>query len=90
MLKFLNSNQSNFLSKLEKILSKRSTQNFNNSFLVKKIIGDIEKSGDQAVIKYEKKFSKVKKINPSNLRFSEKEINKTIRQKIFDRVCHRV
>jgi histidinol dehydrogenase len=53
MLKFLNSNQSNFLSKLEKILSKRSTQNFNNSFLVKKIIGDIEKSGDQAVIKYE-------------------------------------
>jgi histidinol dehydrogenase len=47
--------------------------------LVKKIIGDIEKSGDQAVIKYEKKFSKVKKINPSNLRFSEKEINKTIK-----------
>ena len=44
MLKFLNSDQSTFFSKLEKILNKRSTQNFNNPRLVKKIISDVKKS----------------------------------------------
>ena len=79
MLKFLNSDQSTFFSKLEKILNKRSTQNFNNPRLVKKIISDVKKNKDQAIIKYEKKFSKLKQINTSNLRFSEKEINRTIK-----------
>ena len=80
MLKFLNANQKNFLKKLNIVLNVRKLQQKNQSSKVKKILYDVRKAGDKAVIKYEKKFSKIK-LSPKNIKFSEKEI-KMISKKI--------
>jgi histidinol dehydrogenase len=75
MLKFINYNKKNSFNNLETILNKRRlTQNSQNP-IVKKIISNVIKNGDEAVIKYEKKFSKVK-IKSTKIIFSNKEINK--------------
>ena len=58
MLKLYNSNQRNFLKKLEIILNERKLKQRNQSALVRKILDTVQKQGDKAVIKYEKKFSK--------------------------------
>ena len=60
MLKFFNANKKNFLKKLEIIFNKRKLKQQNQSSTVKKILFDVKKNGDKAVIKYEKKFSKIK------------------------------
>ena len=75
MLKFLNGNQKNFLRKLEIILNKRKTKQQTKSSAVKKILIDVKKNGDKAIIKYEKRFSK-NKTNSSGIKFSRNEINK--------------
>ena len=80
MLKFFNANQKNFLKKLDIVLSVRKLQQKNQSSSVKKILYDVKKEGDKAVIKYEKKFSKIK-LSPKNIKFSKNEI-KTISKKI--------
>ena len=80
MLKFFNANQKNFLKKLDIVLSVRKLQQKNQSSTVKKILYDVRKGGDKAVIKYEKKFSKIK-LSPKNIKFSKNEI-KMISKKI--------
>ena len=80
MLKFFNANQKNFLKKLDIVLSVRKLQQKNQSSTVKKILYDVRKGGDKAVIKYEKKFSKIK-LSPKNIKFSKNEI-KIISKKI--------
>ena len=80
MLKFFNANQKNFLKKLDVVLSVRKLQQKNQSSSVKKILYDVKKGGDKAVIKYEKKFSKTK-LSPKNIKFSKNEI-KMISKKI--------
>ena len=60
MLKFLNYNKKKSLSNLETILSKRKSIQKNKTSDIKKIIFNVKKNGDEAVIKYEKKFSKIK------------------------------
>ena len=80
MLKFFNANQKNFLKKLDIVLSVRKLQQKNQSSSVKKILYDVKKEGDKAVIKYEKKFSKIK-LSPKNIKFSKNEI-KMISKKI--------
>ena len=60
MLRFLNGNQNNFKKKLELILDKRKLVQKNKSNIVKPIIKNVKKNGDSAVIKYEKKFSRIK------------------------------
>ena len=77
-LKYLNGNQKNFEKKLEILLDQRRIQEPNKLFLVKKIIAEIRKNKDQALIKYEKKFTKIKKINTYNLKFTKSEIKKTL------------
>ena len=62
MLKFLNCNKKNSLNNLEFILNKRKFNQKNKTSVVKKIIFDVKKNGDTAVIRYEKKFSKIKKV----------------------------
>ena len=74
MLKFLNYNKKNSLKNLEIILNKRKFTQKNQTSIVKKIISDVKKNGDKAVIKYEKKFSKIKN-SPNSIIFSKKEIN---------------
>ena len=73
MLKLYNSNQRNFLKKLEIILNERKLKQRNQSALVRKILDTVQKQGDKAVIKYEKKFSKIK-FKTNNLKFSKKEL----------------
>ncbi len=74
MLNFFNANQKNYLKKLELILSKRKLKQLNYSSNVKKILLNVKKDGDKAIIKYEKKFSKIKSVSKS-IKFSQKEIN---------------
>jgi len=75
MLKFLNYNKKNSLNNLEIILKKRKITQKNKTSFVKKIISNVKKNGDKAVIKYEKKFSKIK-IKSNKIIFSKIEINK--------------
>ena len=79
-LNYLNSNKKNFLASLENIINKRRTQNPKNYLLVKKIIRDVKKNKDKALIKYEKKYSKKNKIKTTELKFSEIEIKKIIKK----------
>ena len=75
MLKLLNYNKKNSSNNLEAILNKRKNTQKNKTSVVKKIIFNVKKNGDKAVIKYEKKFSKIK-IKSTKIFFSKKEINK--------------
>ena len=79
-LNYLNSNKKNFLASLETIINKRRAQNPKNYLLVKKIIQDVKKNKDKALIKYEKKYSKKNKIEINELKFSEIEIKKIIKK----------
>ncbi len=76
MLKLIKANQKNFLLKLDVILQKRKVQNPKIEKRVKNIIQDIKKNKDIALIKYEKKYSKLKNISISNIKFSISEKNK--------------
>jgi len=60
MLKYFQYNKKISKKKLTSFLEKRKFNQNNESLTVKKIIYDIKKNGDKAVIKYEKKFSKIK------------------------------
>ena len=60
MLKILNYNNKNSLNLLKKFLQKRKITQSKLALTVKKIIKNVEKNGDKAVINYEKKFSKVR------------------------------
>jgi histidinol dehydrogenase len=61
MLKTLNYNNKNSLKILEMSLDKRKLIQKNQTSVVSKIIENVKKDGDKAVLKYEKKFSKIKK-----------------------------
>ena len=75
MLKFLNANEKKFFDKLEISLNSRKLNKKNKSVTVKKIILNVRKQGDFALLKYEKKFSKIKS-KSKQIKFSKKEINK--------------
>ena len=82
MLKLLKSNQKNFLEKLNLILQKRKLQDPKIDLKTKKIILDIKKNKDKALMKYEKKYSKLKNISLNKIKFSnleKKKNNKKIR-----------
>jgi histidinol dehydrogenase len=64
MLKYFQYNKKISKKKLTSFLEKRKFNQNNESLTVKKIIYDIKKNGDKAVIKYEKKFSKIKIKSP--------------------------
>jgi len=62
------------LAKLEKILNKRRVSQNTNISIVSKILKDVKKNKNKAVIKYEKRFNKNNRIKPSL-----NEINQAIR-----------
>jgi len=78
ILKYLNGNKENFIKKLLKALEARKIHSAKNSLTVRKIINDVKKNKDFALLKYEKKFSKLKKITINQIKFSEDEIKKII------------
>ena len=79
MLKTLNYNNQNSLKILELFLNKRKSIQKNQTSAVSKIIKNVKKNGDRAVLNYEKKFSKIKK-KTRKLSFSNKEINIFLRR----------
>jgi len=80
MLKLIESNQKNFLLKLDFILQKRKFKNPNIDLKVKNIIKDIRKNKDLALIKYEKKYSNAKNTSLKNIKFSNLEKNEIIKK----------
>ena len=74
MLKILKYNNKNSFKYLELFLNKRKLIQKEKSFIVSKILRDVKKNGDKAVLRYEKKFSKIK-TNSSKVFFSNKELN---------------
>ena len=90
MLKLLNYNKKNSSNNLEAILNKRKSTQKNKTSVVKKIIFNVKKNGDKAVIKYEKKFSKIK-MKSTKIFYSKKEINKIAKKtdkKIRQSICN--
>jgi len=75
MLKILNYNKKNSLKDLEKFLNKRKINQKNKTSSVTKIIQNVKKNGDKAVLNYEKKFSKIK-TKTTKVFFSNKELNR--------------
>ena len=75
MIKVINSNNKNYLNKLNSLLEKRRSGKKIDTQIVTKILKDIKKNKTKALLKYEKKFSKNKNIKSTN-----KEINKAIRR----------
>ena len=63
-MKILNINK-NFDNILDKFLLKRKNSIRLNSVSVSNIINDVKKNGDKALLKYEKKFNKNKKLIPT-------------------------
>jgi len=74
MLKILRYNKKNSLKMLEALLNKRKSIQKNQMSLVSKIVKNVKKNGDKAVLNYEKKFSKIK-TNATRVLFTKKEIN---------------
>ena len=79
MLKILKYNNKKSLKTLKIFLDKRKSIQKNQTTIVSKIIQNVKKNGDKAVIKYEKKFSKIK-TKSNKILFSKKEINKIAKE----------
>ena len=74
MIKILNSKTKNFETTLDKLLSKRKIKVQSSSVSVVRIIKDVKKNGDKAILKYEKRFNRNNIIIPSS-----KKIDKSIK-----------
>ena len=73
-MKFLNANKKNFSKKLELILNSRRQNQQIETAVVKKILLDVKKNGDKAVLNYERRFSKIK-TRSKKIKFTKSEIN---------------
>ena len=73
-MKILNAQTSNFYSELDKIISKRNKIDKVTLKTVEKIINNVRKNKDKALVNYEKKFNNNSKIIPT-----KKEIDKAIK-----------
>ena len=71
MLKNLKYNQKNSLKILKTFLEKRKSIQKGQTSAVIRIIHNVKKNGDKAVLNYEKKFSKIK-TKSNNIFFSSK------------------
>ena len=73
-MKILSSNNKNFDKNLDSLLLQRKKKIQSKSVSVTSIIKDVKKSGDKAILKYEKRFNQNNIITPSF-----KQISKSIR-----------
>ena len=90
-MKILDSSKKNFYNELNKILDKRKAVDRSTLKIIEKIINDVRKNRDKALIKYEKRFNANSRIIPNN-----KDITKAIKlidpkiKKAIDETCKRV
>ena len=75
MLKKIKYSQKKSSRILSTFLEKRNSIQKSKTLAVNKIIQNVKKNGDKAVLTYEKKFSKIK-TNSNKIFFSSKEVNK--------------
>ena len=78
-MKILNTKNKAFKKSFATILGSKRSQANNNLNIVKKIIDDVRKNGDLSLIKYTKKFDKIK-LAPSKIQLDEKLIKKKIKE----------
>ena len=78
-LKILNGDKRNFIQELTKFLNVRKDTQSKNLFMVKRIVNDVRSKGDKAIFKYEKKFTKIKKLN-KKFTLSDGEVIKIIKK----------
>ena len=83
-MKILNNKNKNFDKILDTFLSQRKAKFQINSVSVSKIINDVKKNGDKALLKYEKKFNQNRKIKPSlkEIKRSIKSLNPKVKKAI--------
>ncbi len=74
MIKTFNYNKNGASKTLEVFLNRRKSTQKNIASSVYKIIKDVKRNGDKAVLNYEKKYSKIK-TKSNKIFFSNKEIN---------------
>ena len=70
-MRVISTDNKKFNNKLENLLDKRKKKLKSNLSSVSKIIQDVKKNGDKALLKYEKKFNKNKIIVPSVSQISQ-------------------
>ena len=75
MIKILKANNKNYLLNINRFLNYRRSRNRFNNSIVKKILYDVKKNKQKALIKYERKFSNNSKINVNSA-----EINQSIKK----------
>ena len=85
-MKILNNKSKNFDKILDAFLLKRKKKLQSSSVSVTKIINDVKRNGDKALLKYEKKFNKNKIITPTakQINNSIKSLDKKVKQAIDD------
>ena len=74
MLRTFNYNKNGASKMLEVFLNKRKSTQKNIASSVYKIIQDVKRNGDKAVLSYERKYSNIK-TKSNKIFFSNKEIN---------------
>jgi len=74
MIKILYCNNRRYVPKLSKLLRKRKSDDKISKSVVSKIINEVKKNGDKAVLKYEKKYS-----NNDKITISKQKITKAIK-----------
>ncbi len=90
-MKILDSNKKNFYKELDKIINKRKTIDRTTLRTVEKIVNNVRRNKDKALIYYERKFNSNTKIIPN-----KKEISTAIRlldpkiKRTIDETCKRV
>ncbi len=83
MIKILNFDKKNSLKVLKVFLEKRKSIQKNQTSIVSRIIKNVKKNGDKAVLNYEKKFSKIN-TKSNKILFSNKEINMISKKTDFE------
>ena len=83
-MKQLDSNNKNFIKILDTLLLQRKKKIDSNIVSVTKIIKDVKKNGDKALLKYEKKFNQNSKITPTakQIASSIKSLDKKVKNAI--------
>ncbi|MDB3888412.1 histidinol dehydrogenase [Candidatus Pelagibacter sp.] len=83
-MKILNDNSKTFDRNLDQLLLKRKKKIQTKSVSVSKVIKDVRKNGDKALLKYEKKFNKNSVIIPSSKKISKliTNLDKKVKQAI--------
>ena len=90
-MKTLNSSNPNFYRELDKIIEARKNIDKNSQKIVEKIINDVRKNKDLALVRFEKKFNSNSNIIPNKNQISKaiKTLDPKIK-KAIDETCQRV